>query len=603
MTKKLLHIQKGRGVGGRVLRRREQQQQQQQQEEGNSNNSKNNISVRRVFTNSMLLIVLCILLLRFDFKMSSSSYFTAAPMKTMQFSSFVIWNNDNETEVDTTATATATSVQQNVALATTNLTDLLGIQNLNYGPSQLAGDVEKIIHIPSKQQIVIYLKDDEQRNCTNPSFFGRLSGPYITAIQWEQESASSTSTLTSSSTSTSTSTTASTNRTMKMMPMPIKQITGYYSVPSPGRYFIEVISLLCNDLLWETNYKDVCLENPTSHRITNSTAFIDVVSTTAAAAEKIVVIPDDHQQQNNKKDLDLPLGHWKWSLPDAQEEPLFTRYQPLGCALQDVDTILRCQVPMSRARFSPYEFVYNNNNKNNIDNDNESNNEEDTSKKIIYNEENIRNKAQKILAEQQRQKEENGGKIILCFIGLSHAREMAREVNLWLSDEWNVSQAIAVKQIDAQFPRLVSFQRIKNSQCNKTVIAAGQWSAGRKPSGGKYARVQPTMFPEYQAEVAAMISQLQDNGIENFYMRSIHYNSFGDIKLTCPPTDWRSPPVIDRYNDIIQNLSSTMNVPYIDTNFIIQPMWDSAVDFCHYRLDKIAAAEALYMTGRLIFDY
>ena len=68
------------------------------------------------------------------------------------------------------------------------------------------------------------------------------------------------------------------------------------------------------------------------------------------------------------------------------------------------------------------------------------------------------------------------------------------------------------------------------------------------------------------------------------------------------PADWRTPPVIEQYNSIIRNVSFSMNVSYIDTNFIIRPMWDSAEDFCHYRHDKIAAAEALYMIGRLLFD-
>ena len=444
---------------------------------------------------------------------------------------------------------------------------------------------------------MIHLKDDEQRNCSNPRFFGRLSGPYITAIQWEQESSSSTSTTKSTTDIIGNNIITNVSSTTTMMPMAmsmsIKQITGHYSVPSPGRYFIEVISLLCNDLSFETNFKKVCLEDPTSHRITNSTAFIDVVATTAA--ELVVVPPHQH---NIKKDSP-PLGHWKWSLPDVPEEALFTRYQPIGCGLQDVSP--RCQVPMSRARFSPYEFVYNNNNNNNNGN-NDSNNEDSNSEKNIFTEENIRNKAQKILAEQQQRKE-NGGKIVLCFIGISHAREMAHHVNLWLNDEWKVSQAIVVKYIKAALPRHVNFQQIKSNQCSKTIIANGQWAIGKLPNGVSYKNVSPIQFPNYQAEVAAMISYLQTNGTENFYLRSIHYNSFGHFKLTCPPTDWRTPPVIDRYNDILQHLSSTMNVPYIDTNFIIQPMWDSAEDFCHYRRDKTAAAEALYMTGKLIFDY
>ena len=221
---------------------------------------------------------------------------------------------------------------------------------------------------------MIHLRD-EQRICSNPRFFGRLSGPYITAIQWEQESSSSTSTTTKSTTDiigNNMLTNVSSTTTMMPMAMPvsIKQITGHYSVPSPGRYFIEVISLLCNDLSFETNFKKVCLEDPTSHRITNSTAFIDVVATTAAAAAELVA-----HQHNIKKDSP-PLGHWKWSLPDVPEEALFTRYQPIGCGLQDVSP--RCQVPMSRARFSPYEFVYNNNNNNG---NNDSNNEDSNSEK------------------------------------------------------------------------------------------------------------------------------------------------------------------------------------------------------------------------------
>ena len=46
-----------------------------------------------------------------------------------------------------------------------------------YGPSQVAADVAQIVHIPNKNQIVVHLL--EGQNCTNPQFFGRLSGPYL----------------------------------------------------------------------------------------------------------------------------------------------------------------------------------------------------------------------------------------------------------------------------------------------------------------------------------------------------------------------------------------------------------------------------------------
>jgi hypothetical protein len=35
-------------------------------------------------------------------------------------------------------------------------------------------------------------------------------------------------------------------------------------------------------------------------------------------------------------------------------------------------------------------------------------------------------------------------------------------------------------------------------------------------------------------------------------------------------------------------------------NFIIGPMWDSAVDFCHYRDGKVAKAEALHVLDQVI---
>ena len=43
-----------------------------------------------------------------------------------------------------------------------------------------------------------------------------------------------------------------------------------------------------------------------------------------------------------------------------------------------------------------------------------------------------------------------------------------------------------------------------------------------------------------------------------------------------------------------------MGVPYLDTNPIIGPMWDSAEDSCHYRTTgKVAEVEALYVLHQL----
>ena len=84
-------------------------------------------------------------------------------------------------------------------------------------------------------------------------------------------------------------------------------------------------------------------------------------------------------------------------------------------------------------------------------------------------------------------------------------------------------------------------------------------------------------------------SELKLDDSHKVYLRSIHYNVVGYVKTICPPENWRSPPVIDTYNEIINNLPSSTNISFIDTNFIVGPLWDISADFCHYRLDKVAS--------------
>jgi len=100
--------------------------------------------------------------------------------------------------------------------------------------------------------------------------------------------------------------------------------------------------------------------------------------------------------------------------------------------------------------------------------------------------------------------------LLLCFIDLSHAREMNREVNLWLN-KWNATSIVKSINIDAQFPRLVNRNTIQSKRCNASIIAAGQWSAGRKPPARW--KIQgsppvPRIFDDYQTEVRDMILSL-----------------------------------------------------------------------------------------------
>jgi hypothetical protein len=417
-------------------------------------------------------------------------------------------------------------------------------------------EVEQISHESADNKIVVQFRSSasSERQCRNPRLFGRLSGPYVTLIQWE-----TTETWETKITETHINITNETaNARSTSEALAVDQIIGHYTVPFPGRYFVEVIGLFCNDLEWNADYRKVCLEDPNFHRMTDDAAFIDVKAAAAAAA-----LPQRPT-----------LGYWKWSQDqrndsdsdDQQEQhlpvPLFTRYQPQKCRTAKSKSGAHCNGPMSLERFSPYEFVYND----------------------VNEEEMVHAKANLL--------EHRGGATLLCFVGFSHSREMTREVNVWLQ-QWNISNSTRAIWIPEHFPRMIKPPKIRDYHCNETVIAVGQWSAGRNFG---------TRFPQYQKEVTNMILRLKQSGLNmnGIHLRNIHYNALGDEKTICPPFDWRSPPVIERYNDIIQNLTSSMNVSYIDTNSIIGPLWDISRDFSHYRLDIAAKAEALYLLGRLL---
>lgn len=66
----------------------------------------------------------------------------------------------------------------------------------------------------------------------------------------------------------------------------------------------------------------------------------------------------------------------------------------------------------------------------------------------------------------------------------------------------------------------------------------------------------------------------------------------------CPPTDWRSPNVIDMYNQITKRLSTRFGFPFIDTNNIVGVLWDSAEDWCHIK-GAASEAETTYILDKI----
>mmetsp|Transcript_7564 Transcript_7564/g.8660 ORF Transcript_7564/g.8660 Transcript_7564/m.8660 type:complete len:297 (+) Transcript_7564:203-1093(+) len=186
---------------------------------------------------------------------------------------------------------------------------------------------------------------------------------------------------------------------------------------------------------------------------------------------------------------------------------------------------------------------------------------------------------------------------VVCFAGQSHSRVMHEHTAYWL-DYFNISNTTIIPyHLALNYPRDLraryAMRKAKN-WCNITLAGFGQWSAGREPR-----KVIPaTPLPEYYLEYETSIKAYLQHNI-SLMIRKTHYNPLGDLKNTCPPTDWRNPPAIDGYNEITRTLAKKYNISYLDSGFIMDTMWDSASDYCHYK-GLEGRIEALYYLEKIL---
>lgn len=395
-------------------------------------------------------------------------------------------------------------------------------------PSLLRGDVESITHFPKEAKIVVSFKSNHDRKCKRPRIFGRISGKYITMINWDHDKYLPSMTSKHE---------ANSSKWRNI-------ITGYYQVPAPGHYFLEIIGILCNDLTYEGDLDSSCLEDPADHRLTNDGAFIDVPN----------AIIDS---------TDVHAGYWRWS-HRSEPYPLYTRHQcrpdPSRNALQQ----LACNESETLERFKPYKFEWSGG----------------------YNFSLPKPKA---------------SNYTFCVVGTSHARTLGNGFQHWIDvKRW---KNVRVEHIFIERPSHMTDETAKlviNGGCSISIVAVGQWSSAGaitindKASFGHGA----TKFQAYQKDLNAGIQKWKEKGI-NFILRNIHYNGLGWWKTGCPSLDHRIPPIIDGYNEIVQRLAENNNIPYINSKSLTDPVWDSAFDYSHYT--NINRKEAFYFLKRM-FD-
>jgi hypothetical protein len=379
---------------------------------------------------------------------------------------------------------------------------------LNINPSTImSSDIHQMLHYPDESKVEIIL--NKIRECPHPQVIGRLSGPALGRLLWE---------------------------TMQSHHADYDIITGYYTVPWRGQYFIEIIVHLCTELLLETDVRDICLVDPSHHRLTANDSFINITH------------PSGSFYNNH-------IGYWYWSDVDKPIEPLFTRYQPPGCRNGGP----HCKVATDISRFDPYKFHF--------------------------------------LSLPDLKSTLSGKERKLCWGGASHA-QVLRDYSVQIlksldNSTVSVSSSIHVEHVQSAFAAELNssahVQKFIDTKCTHVILGSGQWDAGWPES-------KPTSFQEYEEilnSTVPLILEILSKANIDVYYRSMHYNPLGDMILHCPPTDWRSPSVVDMYNKITQRVCKLHGMKWIDTNEIMGIMWDRAEDWCHYR-DFSSSAEAMY---------
>lgn len=323
---------------------------------------------------------------------------------------------------------------------------------------------------------------------------------------------------------------------------------GHYNVPLAGLYFLEVNMIYCNNFGPEKDggfdFKEMCVINPLHMRLTNKKSYLNVYE-----PSKFEEMPDAfwaHASQMQTSDEPIP--------PEEKLQnftPLYTRYQPVAC----MEDLPECKSPTSLKRFRPYEVRWN------------------LPQAPPNFAEDIKT------ANLQR----------VCLIGASHARVMGDQMKEHVRDGFPIHYFLAryPKEVTEVFLKGVLAQR-----CTKVVMSFGQWPASRRASN-------PWLFDVYEKSMRALIERvLGAISRDKIYIRAMHSLPIRSDTATCPPIDWRTPPVIDGYNSILSSLTKEYDIEYLDTRFLMEPMWDSCEDWNHY-LGKAGRNEALYIIGKI----
>lgn len=398
---------------------------------------------------------------------------------------------------------------------------------------------------------------------------GRLSGPALLAVDWTHGTPSR---MPHAAQRVVSETYSGESGTV------IGTLTNGESLSPDGVYYVEILSIFCFDFSQNMTYD---FTNDCVHAMGQArtgparlaTGFVNVSSivqeTLGGFGSKGIASGGDADTAYTKR-----IGGGSWHLGMANSSSsgvpgmVHTRHQPPPCFGETATSLPSCAEFADLTRFEQFVWQWHSS----------------------HNTGGIDNTSSVELQQWIMEYGLDRPAISLCLVGLSHSREL-----LYSFRRLHLRQINQTRWVNARYPTDITRDFIMNKDmgsCQHVVVGVGQWPASFK--GG-----WPTQFLDYSTQIISMLQTLTElmPGTK-IWARSIHYNPINQRIGRCPPSDWRSPAVIDGYNSIIANACRSFGelVKFIDTNHIIKPMWDSAPDWCHFN-DSVSDIEALYIAA------
>lgn len=342
----------------------------------------------------------------------------------------------------------------------------------------------------------------------------------------------------------------------------VRQLSFTYGDLDPGVYFLETVMIMCNK--YDSLNVTECLPDIDGDKITRPYSFMV-----------------------REEGTTLNFPRWVNTLPRHAQQPLKTREQSVHCneirihlgvisgetfllkggellANQFGHTVLGDPNPVDQcacieeadtSRFDPY---------------------------VLKNGAEYTNPMASFFS--RRDKSE--GLYTLCMVGDSHTSYIEKQMQSLVAPDF--IDKLEVQRRVATFPEQIFPGSGHFEDCNMIVVGLGQWPASFKAEPYAYDR---NKYKKTMAVVFAHLHQLKKSKRLPVFVKSVNYNPRSARIGSCPPVDWRRIPFIDVYNEVLKELSLEYKVALIDLHDIVSPMWDSAIDWCHYK-GKVFKEEA-----------